>query len=796
MRILYSCQLLQCIALPDIRVTALHRALFASFLLSVGFSPLRAQLSTAHLDPVRQPAPLQNLPALRRYSQRTALESVSLPGSKSADSTRPFDQWLSLLAGADATAVTTDAAGHIYVVGGTFTGLPVTSNGFQRAYPADFGDITGFLLELDSEGSQVLYGTYLNGLVPEQVVVDQTGYVYVLANHIEQNAEYTAVTYPAPITSNAVQAYPGTGITPTLLKISPSGELVYATFLGGVIALTGGALAVDSKGSAVVCGSTADPNLPASPSAVQTHLQGVYNVFAARLSPDGSAYEALTFLGGEGADRCAGLQLDAEGNIYLFGDTNSRFFPVTPGAYQTSRGGGIDLFVTKMDSSMQELLWSTYVGGSWDTVAQPTVNGISPGYQSSALAADGSVVFTGNTAAFDYPVSPDTAPPPYPGSYKPVLGVIDPSGSRLTFSSPVPLSGLVDSIVTGDGHTFFVLGTAAVSDIAANATLNAQGLDGFLDLGGEYSYPFLARVDLISRSLTYLGPLREINGLNGLPAIGSCVARNGSLIIASLALDSYSSPLPPAKSIGGIANPGYGTVIFDLNFSSEKEPLITALLNPASLLASPLTPGQIIEVRGMGLGGSSPVTASNPGNLPSELAGIQLMIDGTPVPLLSVDDGSIVALAPTGDFSSETSVISVKSGDVQSDPRTVPTALVNPAIFTTLWIGVGQAVAINADGSTNSSQNPVRKGEVIRLVTTGLGAVTGGSTPRPQASITATIAGLSADVRSVAPVAGYPAGYFAVSALVPSGVPEGDFIPVVVAADGTSSQTGVTISIR
>lgn len=105
-----------------------------------------------------------------------------------------------------------------------------------------------------------------------------------------------------------------------MLKIAPTGELVYATYLGGSSASSKGALAVDAPGSAVVCGSTAHPNLHSTGGAFQANLDLNLDVFD-----------------------CSRLQLDGEGNVYLYGNTDLRFFPTTPGAYRTPRSAGVNL---------------------------------------------------------------------------------------------------------------------------------------------------------------------------------------------------------------------------------------------------------------------------------------------------------------------------------------------------------------------------------------------------------------------------------------------------------------------
>jgi uncharacterized protein (TIGR03437 family) len=72
----------------------------------------------------------------------------------------------------------------------------------------------------------------------------------------------------------------------------------------------------------------------------------------------------------------------------------------------------------------------------------------------------------------------------------------------------------------------------------------------------------------------------------------------------------------------------------------------------------------------------------------------------------------------------------------------------------------------------------------------------GGGGSIPKATITAAVSGVAAQVTGISTAAGYPAGYMAIDIVIPPGAPEGDFVLVSIAADGTSSQPGVTASIR
>jgi uncharacterized protein (TIGR03437 family) len=702
-------------------------------------------------------------------------------------------------------ALTVDAAGQIYLTGTTFNDLPVTANAFGPSCDIESSCkyyATGFLLKLDPSGTKVLYATYLNGLYPYQVTVDSAGFMYVLANHTEPDFYKTVVSFPAPITPNAVQTYPGTAVTPTLLKIAPTGELIYGTFLGGIEAMPGGALTVDGNGSAIVCGSTADPYLTASPGAYQRRLNQHFDVFAAKLSPDGSAYQEFTFLGGDGIDRCAGVQLDAIGNVYLYGDTNSRFFPVTSGAFQTTRGAGWNLFVAKLDPAMHSLAWSTYIGGNYDTLARWFLNGTAvAGAQSMALAADGSVVFCGLTQAFDFPVSPDTSPPPLPGSTTPVLGVLDPTGSLLTLSYALPVTGSVESLVTGDGQNFYLVGNATVGQLRLVSTLSAEGLDGFIHPtsanygpGSIFPFPFVAEINVPGRALTYMGPIFEINGLNTLPVVASGAAPDGGLLLASWS----TGQLPTSASVTQLnASPGpYDTaaVLFKADLTTQPTPAVTAVVNPANMLSSDLVPGQAIEVRGIGLAVST-AQAADQTNPPVELGGTQLLLGGTPIQLLSVSPYSLSAVLPEAGLAGSAATLSVVAGGSQTPAASISTAALNPALFTASGTGVGQALARNADGSANSAMHPAARGGTLRVFATGLGTTNGQAAPAAQ--ITAAIEGAPATVLGVAAAGdGYPAGYYAVDIAIPLGAPADDFVLVTIAANGTSSQSGVTVSLR
>ena len=177
------------------------------------------------------------------------------------------------------------------------------------------------------------------------------------------------------------------------LVIDPT--LAYSTYLGGNGLDEGRAIAVDDAGDAYVTGYTTSTNFPTTPGAFQTEPAGNANVFVAKLNDTGTALVYATYLGGQGADEGWGIAVDAAGNAFVTGDTTSRDFPTTPGAFQRQPGGGVsNAFVAKLNATGSALVYATYLGGSRDDHGR----GI-------ALNSAGQALVAGYTASPDFPTT-------------------------------------------------------------------------------------------------------------------------------------------------------------------------------------------------------------------------------------------------------------------------------------------------------------------------------------------------------------------------------------------------------
>ena len=172
--------------------------------------------------------------------------------------------------------------------------------------------------------------------------------------------------------------------------------LSYSTYLGGGNFDEGLGIAVDSAGNAYVAGSTGSTNFPTTTGAFQTTFGGGRNAFVTKLNPTGSALVYSTYLGGSLFDEGLGIAVDATGSAYVTGDTQSSNFPTTPGAFQTTFGGGFsDAFVTKLNPTGTALVYSTYLGGD-------NFDG------SSGIAVDsgGNAYVAGGTDSANFPTTP------------------------------------------------------------------------------------------------------------------------------------------------------------------------------------------------------------------------------------------------------------------------------------------------------------------------------------------------------------------------------------------------------
>ncbi len=291
--------------------------------------------------------------------------------------------------------IAVDSSGDAYVTGTTASlNFPTTSSGQGNA-----GGNDAFVTKFNPSGTGLIYSVYLGGGSLDAA----TG----IALDSSDNAYIVGYTYSSdfPTTPGAFQTQNAGGSDAFVAKLSPTGSLLYSTYLGGsgTAATTtspatsgddfGRAIAVDAAGDAFVTGSTQSTNFPTR-FPLEIGLNGSSDAFVSELNPTASALLFSTYLGGSGADEGRAIAVDGSGNVYVAGQTFSSDFP-TQSALQPSLDGVSDAFVTEISPATSTLVFSTYLGGSGMDSAH-----------SIALDSVGSIYLAGSTSSADFPVTP------------------------------------------------------------------------------------------------------------------------------------------------------------------------------------------------------------------------------------------------------------------------------------------------------------------------------------------------------------------------------------------------------
>jgi uncharacterized protein (TIGR03437 family) len=673
-----------------------------------------------------------------------------------------------------------DSQGCVYITGHVASSDFPRTTDFAPPGSPNVNNAIVFVTKLDPNGTSILYSTLFGGddyEIANGVAVDSEGSAYVVGETQSNNF---------PVTTRALQRNKADGSDAFIAKLSPDGaSLIYSTFLGGDEIDYSTAIALDSAGSAYVAGVTYSEDFPTTQGAYQRDYAAGRDVFAAKLSADGSRLLYSTFIGGSGTDlanavaidasgnaylagltdarRSAGVAdayclkldptggkvlyaklfggtgleeanavaVDAAGNAYLTGSTFSKNFPTTAGAlqresispeYQPGLPIGYDAFVVKLDPTGQDLVFSTYLNGTWSSRGQAI-----------ALDADGNILVTGYTHSPDFPITAGALPPPpSDNQFKGFLATLNPAGSDLQYSTRFGGSN-VD-----------------------------QAWDLALDLAGNI---YVAGFSVSSDFPTSEGTLQP--------------AHHGAFDAFIL---KFSSAGPPAVAEAGI-------------------------VSGASFLGGAVAPGMLVSIFGSGLGPpeGALLELDGSGYAKTQLQGTRVLFNDVPAPLVFLSPTQVGAVVPYALDGNAVRVV-VEAHGVRSPAVEVPLSDSAPGLFTLDSSGAGGGAILNQDGSINAAENPAERGSIVALFGTGEGQtepagqdgkIAAEVPPQPRQQVAVTIGGLAAEILYAGGAPGLVAGVIQVNARVPAGLAaETGEVPVVLQVGNATSQPGVTLSVR
>lgn len=338
-----------------------------------------------------------------------------------------------------------------------------------------FGD--GFVAELSPDGSALRYATYLGPQGDDYVkgiVCMDDGSILVAG---ETNAEHF------PTTPGAFQTDFGSGsiLVPDLFlaRLAPGARAIeWATYFGEFAQELFGGLAVAPDGGIVLAGLSASLALPTTEGAFQQEMRGSWDGFVTRFTPDGTAIDFSTYLGGDGYDQVRSVVVDEHGEVYAVGRTafdTGVPFPVTGAAFQAELGTEEDGFVARLSADGRRLIASTVLGGEGDDSCETI-----------ALGPDGGILVGGFTSGRGFPIPATAAQPTYGGGIHDGFAMhFDPTLSVLRGASYVGGSAK-DQVVSiaASPQGVVVAGTTFSSDLptTAGALQPASGgaSDGFV----------------------------------------------------------------------------------------------------------------------------------------------------------------------------------------------------------------------------------------------------------------------------------------------------------------------------
>jgi hypothetical protein len=278
--------------------------------------------------------------------------------------------WCSYLGGAAQdnvnAGIRVDGSGSVFIGGTTqSSSLPGTAGGFDATSAGG----EGYVAKITASGV-LAWSSFIGGSGDDgvgSIAIDASGHLFAAGST-------SSTDFPA--TAGAYSTTPSGGGDAFVMKIGVSGAptVVWATLVGGSGGDGFSGIGLDGAGNVVAGGTTQSTNYPTL-NAAQSILAGTSDFVVTKIAADGASLLWSTYLGGSATDNVRGLAVDASGNVYAAGVTNSANFPGVSGGFQTTPGGTWDGAVAKFTPG-GVLSWSSYVGGSnADYVLSTDVNG-------------------------------------------------------------------------------------------------------------------------------------------------------------------------------------------------------------------------------------------------------------------------------------------------------------------------------------------------------------------------------------------------------------------------------------
>ncbi len=570
------------------------------------------------------------------------------------------------------------------------------------------------------------FTTYLGDTNPYpivRVITDPAGNTYVAGSRT-----FNLSGDPLrPLTGNGVYVN----------KVDPAGVVLFSTYVGGKGNDTDNGMALDGAGNIYVAGSTNSPDFP---------LRNPYQSapgpgFIAKFSPDGRELLYSTYF----PAAINAIAVDAAGNMYVTGITNSSAFPVTAGLPHGGVSTGVPYvfgaFVTKLAAAGDRIVWSTILAGGdkncgccsscFTSIRSALGVGI-------AVDPSGNAYVAGNTDTLNLPSTPGAMQATGPGAF---VAKINSSGDSLGYLTYIGPGNLVISPNSYPANT----AKAITVDAAGNAYVVGSTFDPqFPATPGAYQavYNGPSQVDVSSLPDAFAIKLNPtgtaavwatyIGGSAADAATAATLDASGNLWISGTTASTdfpnaqgwsnggefvvelgaagsalpYAGRYPNGTAAGAIALDstglihigGGGGILSAIAASAHPMTRVMGIANAAfGPVGGKIAAGEVISLYGPHIGPNT-----------------QVFVNGVAAPILYSSDSQINAVTPFGIDGMSTVPVRIGSG-----PEFIPVVLrSDPQVF---QFAGGQAAAINQDGTINGPDNPADRGSILAIWATGAG---------------------------------------------------------------------------
>ncbi len=389
----------------------------------------------------------------------------------------------------------------------------------------------------------LIYAGYIGGSGAEfgnGIAVDTNGNAYITGS-----TTTTSTSYPFPTKLGPDLSFNG-ALDAFVAKVRADGTgLIYAGYIGGSARDTANGIAVDRAGSAYVVGYTESPQatFPRLVGPDLSYNGGALDVFVAKVRPDGLGLLYSGYVGGRTDEAAFRIAVDAAGNAYIMGLTDSlqTTFPdgdgfgTLPGPDRTYNGGISDAFVAKVKANGSGLAYATYIGGSGNEIG-------------AGIAVDGA----GNAYAVGTTSSTQATFPDGDGfGTLPGVDKVYNGGINDAFVAKIHAAGTVFS------YASFIGGNLA--DVATGVAVDKTGNAYVVGFTQSLAATFPVRIGprLAYRGGTSDGFITKVNATGAALVYSGYIGRTGADACVDVAVDSaggayvVGETTPPSSGGGG-----------------------------------------------------------------------------------------------------------------------------------------------------------------------------------------------------------------------------------------------------